>query len=593
MADQRIAPVEIPVASENGVQPSAEFAELRELLVGPERRRIADLTERLDQAELTAAELAEHLPEAIALRSRRDQQIGRALAPTVETALRESIRRNPREIATAIFPVLGPAIRKAIAETMAGLVRSINSAVEHSLSPRGLRWRLESWRTGVPYPQIVLKYSLIYRVEQVFLIHAETGLMLAHVAAHDLAVPDADLISAMMTAIQDFVRDSFRPSEGGTLRTFSVGDHTVQVEAGPAAILAAVVRGQAPDSLNVRLQSALESIHYQFATALSEFSGDAAPFEPVRPVLEECLETVLSTERSAADRRSATLRWAVPLLAVVVVMLGFAIRGRIRWDRAIAALRAEPGIVVVERARGWGSGWRFAGLKDPDARDPASVIAAAGVIAPPIAGRWERYLSLDSTIVVARARRTLALSPAATADLRGDTLVIGGSVPLRSLGALAAQGHSAGITAVEYGAIRLVLPPRLDSLRRRIVAERILFDPGSAELTADESGRTREVAALVREMADGVAAEGGALTIEMTGRTDPTGTDQTNQALAQIRVDRVIGRLATLGIPAAVLRGVAVATSRPLTAPDPAEQIRINRSVSFDAVVGPPAPRRP
>jgi hypothetical protein len=54
------------------------------------------------------------LPETIALSSSRDRQRTRARAH-VETALRESIRRNPREIATAIFPVLGPAIRKAIA----------------------------------------------------------------------------------------------------------------------------------------------------------------------------------------------------------------------------------------------------------------------------------------------------------------------------------------------------------------------------------------------------------------------------------------------------------------------------------------------
>src|SRR5262245_64202634 len=120
--------------------------------------------------------MAEHLPEAIVLRGQRDRQIGRALAPTVETALRESIRRNPREIASAIFPVLGPAIRKAIAETLAALVASINRTIEHSLSPRGLKWRLEAWRTGVPYAQIVLKHALIYRVEQVFLIHGETGL---------------------------------------------------------------------------------------------------------------------------------------------------------------------------------------------------------------------------------------------------------------------------------------------------------------------------------------------------------------------------------------------------------------------------------
>ena len=50
MADQRIAPVEIPVASENGVQPSTEFAELRELLVGPERRRIAETKALVEEA---------------------------------------------------------------------------------------------------------------------------------------------------------------------------------------------------------------------------------------------------------------------------------------------------------------------------------------------------------------------------------------------------------------------------------------------------------------------------------------------------------------------------------------------------------------
>src|SRR4029450_7463219 len=150
------------------------------------------------------------------------------------------IRSNPREIATAIFPILGPAIRKAIAETMSALVRSINSAGEHSLSPGGIKWRVESWRTGVPYAQVVIKHALVYRVEEAFLVHAEPGLLLAHATAPELKVPDADLISGMLTAIQDFVRDSFRPGEGATLRTFSVGEHPVQGESGPRARVGAV-----------------------------------------------------------------------------------------------------------------------------------------------------------------------------------------------------------------------------------------------------------------------------------------------------------------------------------------------------------------
>ena len=248
----RYAPPEAPDSEE-------ELARLRELLLGPERRRLEELSRRLDAAGLTPEELAEVLPEAIALRAGRDRQLARALSPTVEGAIRESVRRNPRDIATAIFPVLGPAIRKAIAEAMANLVRSINAAVEHSLSPRGLGWRLEAWRTGVPYAQVVLRHSLVYRVEQVFLVHAESGLPLAHAAIPDLAAADADLVSGMLTAIQDFVRDSFR-AEGGELRTFSVGELTVQVEQGPQAVLAAVVRGQAPGALVARLQDALEKV---------------------------------------------------------------------------------------------------------------------------------------------------------------------------------------------------------------------------------------------------------------------------------------------------------------------------------------------
>ncbi|HVT45695.1 MAG TPA: OmpA family protein, partial [Thermoanaerobaculia bacterium] len=148
----------------------ADLAELRELILGAERRRLEELERRLDSETLTRESLAELLPSSIALRAGRDRQLALALAPTVENAIRESVRRNPRPIATAIFPVLGPAIRKAIAEALAGLVFSINRALEHSFSPRGLRWRFEAWRTGVPFAQIVLRHALVYRVEQVFLI---------------------------------------------------------------------------------------------------------------------------------------------------------------------------------------------------------------------------------------------------------------------------------------------------------------------------------------------------------------------------------------------------------------------------------------
>ena len=73
---------------------------------------------------------------------------------------------------------------------------------------------MTAWRTGKSFAEVVLLNTLVYRVEQVFLIHAQTGLLLQHVVADAVTAQDADMVSGMLTAIRDFARDSF----GGTRR---------------------------------------------------------------------------------------------------------------------------------------------------------------------------------------------------------------------------------------------------------------------------------------------------------------------------------------------------------------------------------------
>jgi OOP family OmpA-OmpF porin len=179
-------------------------------------------------------------------------------------------------------------------------------------------------------------------------------------------VPDADLISGMLTAIQDFVRDSFRPGEGATLRTFSVGEHTVQVEAGPQALLALVIRGEAPEAVLRKQQDTLETIHLQFANALAEFTGDASQFQSAHPLLEECLETVVDTGRQRQGRYLWT-RWAIPVAVAAVALIILAARANARFNRAVAVLKSEPGLVVIDSRRRWRD-WEISGLRDPQAR---------------------------------------------------------------------------------------------------------------------------------------------------------------------------------------------------------------------------------
>ena len=238
--------------------PAAKFTELRALLVGPEQRQLHALQTRLEDPAAQARDVSRVLATAVELRT-RDPHLQRALAPTIEDAITASVRRNPRPLADALFPIIGPAIRKAIAATLNGMLESLNTTLEHSLSWRSLQWRLDARRSGRPFAEIVLLNTLVYRVEQVFLIHRPSGLLLQHLTASGATAQDADMVSGMLTAIRDFVQDSFKVGEDEGLQTLKVGDLSVWIEQGPHALLAVVVRGAAPPSLRTALQQALES----------------------------------------------------------------------------------------------------------------------------------------------------------------------------------------------------------------------------------------------------------------------------------------------------------------------------------------------
>ena len=136
------------------------------------------------------------------------------------------------------------------------MTQSLNKALEYSVSPKGLKWRWEAYTTGKPFAEVVLLHTLLYRVTDIFIVHVETGLLIQHASVDSQQEMNADLTSSMLTAIQDFARDSFGAGDGESLSTISMGDQTIWIETGPHAYLAAVIEGEAPADLRVRFRNA-------------------------------------------------------------------------------------------------------------------------------------------------------------------------------------------------------------------------------------------------------------------------------------------------------------------------------------------------
>jgi hypothetical protein len=131
------------------------LGQLRRLLGGDQNQRLQDLEERLSEPEWLEESLPYYLPRAF--------------------------QRAPDRVSEALYPILGPAIRKAITNALATTVERINQTLESSLSWKGIQLRWEAYRTGVSFGELVMRSSLEYRVEQVFLIHRDTGLPILHV----------------------------------------------------------------------------------------------------------------------------------------------------------------------------------------------------------------------------------------------------------------------------------------------------------------------------------------------------------------------------------------------------------------------------
>lgn len=266
----------------------ARLSELRSLLIRPEQVKLEELDRRLTSPESLAEQVGGVLAHAVALRGSPDSKLALVLRPIIEDAIRSSVSSNPRFFADILYPVMGPAIRKSMAEALRAMMESLNYSLETTFSWKYIKWRWEAVRTGRSFAEVVMLHTLVYRVEQLFLLHRESGVVLRHLAAEGIVAQDADLVSGMLTAIQDFVHDSFGGGEG-SLESFRVGDLGVWIEQAPRTVLAAVVRGNPPSELSTLLRTQLESIELQYVAALDRFDGDTGHFEASVDLLRPCL----------------------------------------------------------------------------------------------------------------------------------------------------------------------------------------------------------------------------------------------------------------------------------------------------------------
>ena len=491
------------------------------------------LKQQFENSEKYSSHVAHIISEALTLRASQDNSLADALGSTVEQSLTQAVFNNPKRLADALYPVMGPAIRKSIQEALSETLENLNQLLEQSFSIRSLSWRFDAWRSGRSYAEVALIKTLVYQVEQVFLIHRHSGLLLKHLVSDKAISKDPEMVSGMLTAIQDFLTDSFVTENGDTLRTLSLGGLTVLIEHGPLAIMALVVRGSTPGELRTLLSNTSETIHNTYATPLKAYTGDASIFTGIDDLLSQCLQT---RQQHPAKRPPWFAYIALSLLLAGLGYWGYQhYQTQQAWQATLQQIKAVPGVVILDVEK-TGHSYKLHGLLDPLAQDPLQALPDSTKARFPLEFSWEPYLSMQPELVQARAREQQAQQEAQTK---------------------AAAEKQANTEATEAAKLK-ILAQQIETARYPFALAKADVDTTNPVLL--QLGKT------IRELLETANHNNKTLHIRINGNTDETGSEALNQTLAIQRAKNIRNALIATGIPPFLLsaQGAEVQAATPV-----------------------------
>lgn len=536
-----------------------ELKQLRKIILGDNNQQITDTV--TNQAREIVSEV---LTEALHDRQKKDGSVNKVLLPIVENSVEHSVTHHSDRLISTLYPLMGSLVRKSVGAFLTSFIEKTNQLIEHSFTIKGLQWRFKAWQAGVSFTQYVVSQTYNYRVEHVLLIHQETGLLLKAVNLDQQTQNDADLISSMLTAINDFVGDSFQIGQDGLkeqLQTVSTDSFNLLIKPGPSAIIVAAVTGNPPQQVNEQLQITLEDIHRLYIDELKQFDGDNAPFENLSTQLSDCLLTEEKTPELSAAKKP-WLAWG--FIAILIIFLSFK---TINWyqqeklHQQIMGIDQQAGIVVKTLEVNSKNSIILDLMRDPDAITVQDWFNSQKLPFENVQLKERSYHSLSPEILKQRTEKLAEAFPQVSFQWQDEQLLLAGNVDGLKYQQLTNKLTGIGIKNSKLNTEKLIVTSSNKLTQSTVVNQQIFkdlvgkistfqlsFDIASGQVTPvmkNDLQRLNQQVKYLMSLANQLNISVGLL---IMGTSDNSGNVINNNALSLTRAENTAIALTQLGL---------------------------------------------
>ncbi len=501
------------------------------------RKQIADKESLIESLDPVIADLLERKIAS------SKEEMAAALAPVMGEAIRHQIAEAKDDVVDALYPIIGKTIRKSVAEAMKKLADSINQKIEQALRRGGFKKRLQAKLTGISEGELVLKESLPFQIQQIFLIHKDSGLLLSHVTSSQAAAKvDEELISGMLTAIRNFVAEAFATDNKTDLNVIQTDDFTIIVEPASYFYLALVTSGNQPDKFKDEVQTLIRKIHNRFYKPLRYFDGDTTKFGEMPRLLVDFLRKYEPPTQQIMHLEPQRHRfrwvWMVVAIAIVALILAFL-----------------PGTLFKPR---------------PQEQPTPTASVEKGHRQPAVIAQLEQWIAQQAELRDSKVKLLID----------GEQIIIEGIVPNQKI------KRELGFIVSEASEARMIInnleiaggPGNAVERAQSYLAQcRIYFSADEANIADQYYSRLDSVMAMMLNI------PGSRLIVK--GYSDNSATPAYNLALSRQRAQRVADYLIQRGVDRARIVIESYGEADPIASNDTEQGRAKNRRVAFDLVL--------
>jgi outer membrane protein OmpA-like peptidoglycan-associated protein len=248
-------------------------------------------------------------------------EISDAIAPTMGQAIKKQIAIEQDAMVDALYPIIGNTVGKYMGET----IDAINEKLEQTLSVEGITRKIRAKIQGVSEAELIIRESMPFQVQAIFLIHKASGLLIAEVQQDSLRL-ESEMLAGMLTAIRGFVNDCISQSGDLPLELDGIdyGTSKIMLEVAGYCYLAVVVKGEPPTAFIKMMQTTLGQLVRRHDQSLQHFEGDPATIsEDVQKSLEKLRDEGAPVGKAEkGNKPSPLLLCGLAIVALITIPWG-------------------------------------------------------------------------------------------------------------------------------------------------------------------------------------------------------------------------------------------------------------------------------